>query len=289
MKPNIGVSDGNRPALVKILNTEIEIPGLTWLYDTLFQEKLTFLNVATLVAAIPVTLLFRLVEGRYPSQAGLPTADALQVNQPQAASKTVQMVLGIFVGVFQFLQGIADGIGDATDDAPEAADWASLGCGLLVEIFTFPLIDNDAGDVSSADWAVYGIGFSTMVSGLMGVSYIGIDGKPTTPQSTPFMSYMTLTLSLVVLAAAIAAYVKDGKTDGVSNTEFAESIIESIVGMLNPIKLQGGEAAVLVSLADVVGGIVEMCMLIGVAIAANGSPRSFNRRLYFPRVALNPA
>ncbi len=257
----LAVIDDAFSAVLGILNYQIEIPVLTWLYQTLFQEPLTLLNLATLVAAIPVTIVFRVVEGEYPSQANLPSAGAALTKLPQVVSQTVQMVLGCFSAVFQLIEGIANAVSDAGgDEAPPLVSYVSIGTGVLVSALSFPLITNS--DASAADWVVFGIGLCSALSGLCGISYGGEDP----PFATPVQSVLTCLLNTTSFGASIAAYVNDGKTDGITNASFAEEIIESVVGILNPIKLAGGEAAVLVAAGDCLGGIIELFMTIVIAI-----------------------
>ena len=51
-----------------LLTRELDIPVLSWLYRALFGEPLTVLDVLMLVVAIPVTVIWRIVEGQWPSQ-----------------------------------------------------------------------------------------------------------------------------------------------------------------------------------------------------------------------------
>ena len=59
-------SNGN-PTTAAFSPTPLEIPVLSWLYQLLFGEPLTILNALMLVIAIPVTILWRIVEGQWPS------------------------------------------------------------------------------------------------------------------------------------------------------------------------------------------------------------------------------
>jgi len=262
-----------------ILNTALQIPVLTWLYETLFSEPLTILNLLTLVAAIPITLLFRLIEGQYPSQAGLPTtltadaaegAAASQLTQPQVAPKPALLAFGIFVGIAQIVQGIANGIGDleGAGNGPPLAGYFSLVAGTVANVFSFPLLGNEQTDVSSADWAVYGIEVFATISLAAGLPYDKIDGSVNEPASTEFMSFMDLFFGLATLGAAIGAYVKDAKTDGVTNVGFAETIIESITAILNPAKLTPDGVPV-VFVFDTIGGVIVAFLNIYQAIANN--------------------
>jgi hypothetical protein len=121
------------------------------------------------------------------------------------------------------------------------------------------LIGNEASKVSDADWAVYGLNVFGVISLVAGLPYTQTDGTAHEPASTEFMLGMSLVINLATLGCAIWAYIKDGKTDGVSNAEFAEQIIETIVGMINPAKLTGEDGAAAVVVFDALGGIIAVC------------------------------
>ncbi|CAN5700883.1 hypothetical protein BH10ACI4_BH10ACI4_31060 [soil metagenome] len=242
----------------------IEIPVLTWLYKTLFNEDLTLLNLVTLVAAIPVTIIFRVVEGQYPSQANLQTPQPNSATLAQVASATAREVLGCFTAVFQLVLGasncISDGFGE---DAPPLFGYLSLAAGCLIEALTFPLISN--ATPTAADWTVYGIGLAVTMGGFAGV----VLDKEEPALGTTEMSFNTCIFGIVTFGASIAAYVTDGKNNGIANASFAEEVIESVVSVLNPLKLFGEEAAVVVGMADCLGGIVELFMTIVISIETN--------------------
>ena len=297
-----GIVENIIDTALNILNAEIQIPVLTWLYELLFQEKLTFLNIVTLVAAIPVTVVFRLVEGQYPSQAGLPTyptavsASAMHINGTEVAPPAALIVFGVFVGVCQLAQGAANCEGDVvgTGESPVAASYISFVCGILIESFSFPTVGNEASSLSDADWAVYGLNVFGVLSQVAGIEYTKTDGTPNEPASTEFTSFLSLVINLATLGCAIWAYIKDNKTDGVNNAEFAETFIESIVGMVNPVKLTGEDGALVVAAFDIVGGIAELFITIITAFASNTlppppPPASREHRLHLPWVAYNPA
>ena len=289
-----------------ILNTQIQIPVLTWLYNELIGEPLTFLSVITLVSAIPITLLFRLIQGEFPQYAGLPTnptaataaatpagatpVGAMQISNAEVAPKPALMAFGIFVSICQIVQGIAFGFGDAVGegDSPPAASYAALASGTLIELFTFPLIGNAMSDVTDADWVVYGVGVFATFSLAASVPYTPTDGEPNEPLTALEGSLLTLFFGLASLAAGIWAYVQDGKTDGITNTGFAETVIGSFVSVLNPVKLNGAEAAGIIAGVDMVSGIVLFFMTLFTSIISNSSPAPRTHRLYAPWVAANP-
>jgi len=267
----LGVAQAAIDAIMAVLNFEIEIPVITWLYKTLFNEKLTFLNLATLVAAIPVTILFRVIEGKYPSQAGLPTATALVEEQrlaqvsgvTKAAPKVAQQVLATFTGVFAIVQGICNGIGDAEgDDAPPITGVLSAGLGLLITVFTVPAITADTP--SEEDWLVFGISAAWALQDALALPNFNLADQAVLPWCNSGMG-------LLVLICTIIAFVEDGNTDVISDIGFAGGIASAIPGVLNAVKLAPEPAALVVGVVDVIGGVVSGFIDILVAYASVGS------------------
>jgi hypothetical protein len=58
----LAVIEGVIDTIMGILTAEIDIPVLSPLYEAFFNEKLNILNLITLVAAFPVTIIYRLAE-----------------------------------------------------------------------------------------------------------------------------------------------------------------------------------------------------------------------------------
>ncbi|WP_410967374.1 hypothetical protein, partial [Salmonella sp. SAL4436] len=57
----IGAVEALINTVMGLLNTPLDIPFLSWLYQLLFGEPLTMLNAVSLAAAIPVTIIYRVV------------------------------------------------------------------------------------------------------------------------------------------------------------------------------------------------------------------------------------
>ena len=288
-------------AVMAVLTDEIQIPVLTWLYEKLFGEPLTLLNLATLIVAIPVTIIFRVVEGKYPSQANLPPASVffaemsspvlsgpVQANHAEAAPEIVQRYIGLFAGILTMVQGVANAIGDAygTGDPPAIVPKVSLGMGLMIEAFTFPLINSEPGDVTTDDWAEYGLGVAATLLGIGGIIYEGSDGNSTTPIDGTVQSVLTLILNVVLLATTITAFVDDGKTDAVTDIAFAAGLILCLPGMINPAKLFGDPAALVVSVVDFVALFaVGVLQIVGAFESTDDLIVIRPHRLFVPAVA----
>ena len=252
-------------AVMSILTTQIEIPVISWLYQKLFGEPLTILNLVTLVAAIPVTILCRVIEGQYPSVL-FPKAAAEAADGGRAAGSTppvIQRYLGVFAGMLSFVAGCLNSIVDTSkkedENAPVIGNVA-IGLGLMVAALSFPLIDNDSSAVSTWDWASYGVGVTAALIGLAGSSASSL-----TPELASVVEAVVATPGL---AFVIVAFVEDGQTNALADVSFAASIAGCLPGMINPFKFAPGPANLVVGVVDVVGGLVVMALEIGVAFAS---------------------
>ncbi|MDQ6733048.1 MAG: hypothetical protein M3Z35_02855, partial [Nitrospirota bacterium] len=99
----LGAIAGATEYINGIITAPLDIPFFSWLYQLLFNQDLTFLNLVTLIVAIPVTFLYTLIEGHYPSQDFGQSADALDQNMTLYGLMEVVTAIGI---------GIVDGISD---------------------------------------------------------------------------------------------------------------------------------------------------------------------------------
>ena len=281
----LAVIDDAIDAVLGVLNTEIQIPFITWLYEKLFNEPLTLLNLATLVAAIPLTIICRVVEGQYPS-ALFPPVSVMQAGGVAAAPEIVVRYLGIFNGMLAFGYGTVNAIGDAEgDEASPVISKISLGLGLLMEAFSFPLIGSNASEVSSDDWVAYGFGVAIALLGIGGVSYTGSDGKPTSPIDGVVQSVLTSILNIMLLTVTIIAFVDDGKTDPGTDVGFAAGLVSALPGLINPAKLAPQPAPVIVGVVDFVGGCVLGALEIAVAVLVTlAQPTPGPHRLHLPGI-----
>ena len=282
----LAIIDDAIQAVMSVMNAEIDIPVLTWLYEKLFGEKLTLLNMTMLVTAIPVTILFRVVAGKYPSQAGLPTAGGSDANalSTQVASSDAQLALGLCVSFLSVIAGAANLWSDI------GGLWGgelALVFNFFLNAFTFPLIYNEASAVSNSDWAVYGFSLAILLVGIGSVSSEDEEGEPTTIMDGALQSWLYCILNLGMLITSIVAYRLDGKTDGVTNVGFAENIVSSLDGLVNPTKLWEGEWPALVGMCDVMAGIILMFLNLGTAVTHGdyGAPLEPHTRMFFPIIS----
>jgi ABC-type antimicrobial peptide transport system permease subunit/outer membrane protein assembly factor BamB len=245
-----------------LLNAEIQIPVLTDLYESLTGESLTFLNLITLVGAIPATIIYKVVTGDFPSQdfppAGSEAPCATGQGVRVGASPVAALVLGVLNGLATLVAGIVNGISDAEgDEAAPILGYVALGLGAIGAAFSFPLIGSD--NPSTDDWAVYGVSLGILYWGCWSVLLPGSAG--------PVVSVVYAVLNVGLLAATIVAFVNDGQFDPTANAAFAGGIIGAVDGIVNPGKLAPQPAPVVVGAVDVVAGLVGGAIDIGVALA----------------------
>ena len=282
--------------IMNLLNAEIDIPVISNLYQFLFDQPLTLLNVGTLVASLVVNLVYRILQGKYPSQDGalaasippaLPappatssSASALTVTAATtAASKKAQLALGITNGIMQILYGIMSAVNDAADEAWAPLQKLTAGVGLFMACVSTPWIsDDDPDEGAQCIW-----GFETMAPALLCIlATVGPADEELTPWVLAFVGLVQLGTSIYVYATTANPESKDklGLTIGVCS---------AVPLMVNPAIQAGpwGKAAVVV--IDILGnGIAGGCAIALAVVSYNTSTTPAPRRQYYlPWVAAN--
>jgi hypothetical protein len=232
-----------------ILNNELDIPVLSWLYETLFDEKLTFLNVVTLIAAIPVTIIYKVAYGRYPSQDWQQNPSSTELENRLSVSAAVGKIMGLFGAILSIASGgvsaISDGLGD---EAPSIVAKIALGLGICIAGVSLPLVALDHKP-DAIEWATWGVGV-----GIQGLNLLGLPNlkkqSPAKKILDKASSFILCGCSLTLLGLYIAQLVEE--THHKFGTDFAigVSIASAVPGILNPIKIAGEEAAVFVAILD---------------------------------------
>lgn len=240
-----------------LLTRTLNIPVLSWLYQKVFGEPLTILNVITLVAAIPVTLLYKVATGQWPSQAASVGAQAV------GANTGIVKIVGLFGGLITIASGIINAISDAegTDSPPQPVPALATAAGTLGFLIGIPAITNS--NPGQADWAVWGTS-----GGIAAVSVLSLpDGKKFPNLSnfaTIYSAGQTAALGAAQLALFIYSFVKADKSDVAGDIAFGLNMAGALDNLINPLKLLGsvteGAGPVIVACVDgivgfVVGGI----------------------------------
>ena len=276
-----GIINGIIQLATSVLNSPIEIPFISWLYKLLFNEDLTILNAVTLVAAIPATIVFRVVEGQYPSAANLPAPTALpngattaqrsnrfglrRTQDIPAAQKIAAKVLGVVNGVFIVIQGVCAALGDAVSES--APKWeAALICGLgtAIAALSVPVLTAEVSSISAWDWASWGV-----AAGLSLASWMSLGMNDT---EAPLFSVTVSLYNCVLLGVVIKAFIADNQTDAQSDINLAANITSLLPGIVNPLKIVAPAAGpIIVAAVDIVAGIIWGAITIEAAFAISTS------------------
>ncbi len=242
-------SNGN-PTDGGILSMPLEIPVLSWLYQLLFGEPLTLLNALTLVIAIPVTILWRVVEGQWPSDS-LGVGAASRLGEVGAAPQILQQLMTWASAIGTMCLGIIYAAGDALGEAggPPILGRAALAGSLLVSLCGIPtFVDAEPGRF---DWATWGLGLGTALLNILG----SIDFNPEAGLAATFLGSFALSvMSLALVGVMGAEFGVDPPPDLISKAVLGIDMAALLPGLINTWKLTGVILAAVVAVADVVMG-----------------------------------
>jgi hypothetical protein len=203
------------------------------------------------VAAIPVTLLWRVAEGRWPSQNLAPRAAAAG-----AADDVRGRIVGLYGGVVAIGSGVVTAIGDALSANAAPPDALARGVVLLSLAFAlptavvgFPLLPT--ARPAPADWVSWVVGLSVGATALFGLNTLTKTGPGV---STKFASGIGAALSVLQLIVVVDAWGQQQHTV-LNDVAFGFQVAACVVGVLNPIKFLGAPGAALVAVLDVVMGL----------------------------------
>jgi hypothetical protein len=290
----------------------IDFPVISWLYQLLFGEPLTLLNLVTLVAAIPVTIIYRIATGEYPQDSS--AAQQAQLNRQGVGPRRVedgilaawqQRAMGTAVAIFNLVYGLINAFNDFMYNLVKQGTargfgpligWLgnlAVGLGLINCTLTYPNYTNDLASISEADWIAYGFscfGAFLAINGLSnpsGDSLFGLeDGTVVTWGVALAIVYVLL------LVATVLAFQGDGKNDVNTDLGFASGIIGCLPSIINPIKFLPGQAGLAAGVVDAIVDVFAGAATCALTMAAtwrvqSALPRQI-RRLYFPFVPHAP-
>ncbi|MFN8464724.1 MAG: hypothetical protein U0X20_04200 [Caldilineaceae bacterium] len=190
-----------------LLTRPLGIPVLSDLYRLLFGSELTFLDLIILVAAIPVTFLYRIIEGAWPSQ---------QVSSgAQAALTPLARVMGLMNGALYFGRLVFMPIADAASIAgsPNLILFKIL-TGIGVGLQISAILTGSGTPLSNpAGWTVFLAGF-----GLVFAPFFG-------PVVAP-------ALSSILALARLGAYIAQKADPAIDSSWLAFS--GDVMGVLPP-------------------------------------------------------
>jgi len=245
-----------------LLNEPIQVPVLTALYREMTGgQQLTLLSVVSLVCAVPLILILRLVDGAWPdfsdetARAGEPWGLGLTTAAKAfgIVNGLCWLVNGLVRSVIDYYTGATEGIGAKLNQV--------LGKFLLLwnivrNIFAFP---NVSGTATHLEWEAWGIGLLGTIEGIL--FYFG---KGWSMLAGPGLAVLGSILVAIQSAAAIAVFslnwaAATTKDTPITRTKFAGQILTMAPGVPNPLKFLGeateGWAPVIVTALDVLGGL----------------------------------
>jgi hypothetical protein len=263
-----------------LLTQPLDIPVLSWLFQTLVGEDLSIVNLITLLGAIPVTLLWRLVKGEWPSQSLGPQATATAARA--AESDAAVDVFGLFDGVGAIVMGFVTAAGTVFDQlvpnsgSGQGTGSASVWMARVVTICslvhtTLFVVEQTAGRAKTAlDWIAWA------VDAVAGVLFGLIDYLIRSPQvkegSGKFwekaIPIVTCALSLLLLGLFIYKFVSGGEHNPVDSVEFAVEFCETVPGICQPLVLGGPELQVVVAAIELFIGLWVGGVTIALALGA---------------------
>ena len=237
------------------LTTELDIPVLSWLYQLLFGEPLTILNALMLVVAIPVTLLWRVIEGQWPSDS-MAARSTARVGLG-AAPQVVQNLFGLANAVLSVIQGILFGVGDAkgAGSVPLIIGRGALACSVAISGFSVPAISSDTS--SFFDWTSWAVGLSMGLLNIFG----SMNFDPgLSEELTAFVPAMLTALSIGQIFVLSIEFGVQPPPNVINQVALGVTMAALLPSLINPLKLASEIGAVVVAVLDVVMGLAVAVM-----------------------------
>jgi hypothetical protein len=238
-----------------VLTAPLEIPVLSWLYQLLFGEPLTILNALMLVIAIPVTIIWRIIEGQWPADSGLMSASPGALLG--AAPAATQRLLAIWNMLVSIVLGIIYGVGDAAGagDVPLIIGRVALLLSVTSAAISTPSVSSDApGELL---WVSWGVTLSMALLNILGA----VDMSDALAQYESLGRLGPALLSGLSIAQLLVLGLQWDPDYGVAPTNpvgdaaLGISMVSALPGVINPLKLESEVGALVVSVLDVVMGI----------------------------------
>jgi hypothetical protein len=230
----------------------LEIPIISPLYELLTGNTLTFLDVVTFVLAIPITLLYRIIDGHWPSE----SASGLQGDSAQGSAAlgvtpaTQKKIIGLVTGCAFIFAGITTGLLDGwavitkgeEDPAPTVP-----GSLFVAKICTVPLLLATLaapayGAANAAlgraswnrfDWTWFAFVTAAALHGVIGM-WISAYGK--------VAPWVTMALAIGVIVCAALQFALGSAKESV--TILVAKVLGPLPGVAAPLKLLPAESLV---------------------------------------------
>jgi hypothetical protein len=278
-------------AALELLNTPVDIPFFSWLYKLLFNEDLTILNAVTLVSAIPVTIIYRVATGNYPSQDGIAGAVAANGVQRQNSptADVITKMQGTIGGVIALGLGVVRGVVDlAGATPPRIGTIFVLSFGLCYSAVYYPLMI-PGSTAKPMQWAAWGLGAALATLGTFGVLNLKGLSEAVQARVKGLLTFLRVSLAIARFVVYIVSFVTANNTKVMSDLTFARNLFLELPPMFNWLKLLANTTAnIVLTVIDVVTGVV-VCALDLALVWVKSEPDPLRRRLYFPFVPHNRA
>ena len=230
---------------------------LSWLFQQLTGEQLTIANVLTLIAAIPITVMWRIVEGQWPSQSLSAGLAATELGVAQGLVTAMTVLGGILDLIGGVLNAAVDSVSQVEEDNPgaptgqdEIVPNCALACGLFGVAIGFPILQSTDAPNAVA-WASWG--------GFAGLSVLGLfdtlggrlsDSGRLSKVLTYLTPWLTFLMNTFILAAGVVTWIDANDPSPLNNLGLALTVILTVPGLVNWIKLGGIKGAAFVTLVD---------------------------------------
>ena len=235
-----------------LLTETLDIPVLSWLYQLLFGEPLTILNAVTLITAIPVTILWRVVEGQWPAQSlgASATSRGGLGTLPFLANRLFAYASAIITAALGFLFGFGDAKG--TGNTPLAIGRASLAGSMVVSIFSIPSFSSD--NPADLDWIAWGWGLGIGLLNILGSHSLSISDQYG-ERFTILGSILECLMSFLQACILGEQFKNKPPADVIGDVVFGINVADLLPGFVNPAKLVGEVPAIVVGVLDVIMGL----------------------------------
>lgn len=239
------VMDNLAAVATAFLSTPLgEIPVISSLLRAVGLGNITLMDILLFVAAIPVTLLYRIAYGAYPSSSMAAGLDA---------STTLARVAGLFAGIMDIVGGIFGGISDALDALEVDLSNMQKNIKMLAAVAVWGATVAGAilGDVAAPGFHTI---FGSIINTLQGL--FGLWSPPSEPPSLALVPsiFGTLVASPLLLFAAAGIYEESNPKDVVGLISNVVIVLPLIVNLLK--YAEAAELRAVPPIVDVLAGWV---------------------------------
>jgi hypothetical protein len=226
-----------------LLTQPIKIPVISALYKDAVGTDLTILDLAMLVAAIPVTIVYRVIAGHYPSR-DLQTQPGLLQGVNREALRNAFGILG---GIATLIAGLMNEWADlltasvsTLEDAPaevgDANRFFSV-VGLCAAVLGIGATEPNltSGSPQFFDWVIWGLGLGPAASALIALG-VGAKWEAAGEIADIASSIALCVCSIFIVVVGTMAFISENDPGPLGKLLFASLILLVAPGIVNPLK-----------------------------------------------------